>query len=108
MTAAPPEAWRAGAGHVVVNVRLTPRADRDRIDGIATPSDGRRVVAARVRALPDRDAANRALVALIAKSLGVPRSAVTVVAGHTARLKQVQIDGDVPELARKLAALPVV
>jgi uncharacterized protein (TIGR00251 family) len=105
LIAAPAEAWRKGAGHILIAVRLTPRAARDKIDGIATLSDGRRVVAARVRAVPDKGAANRALVALLAKSLDVPKSAATLVAGHTARLKQVRIDGDPQELARKLGAL---
>jgi uncharacterized protein (TIGR00251 family) len=98
-------AWRIGAGHIVIAIRLTPRADRDGIDGIVTLSDGRRVVAARVRAVPDKGAANQALAALIAKSLDVPKSAVAVVAGNTARLKQVRIDGDTQELTRKLGAL---
>lgn len=90
---------------ISLSVRLTPRASRDRLDGIATLSDGRKVVAARVRAVPDKGAANRALAALIAKSLDVPKSAVAVIAGHAARLKQVRIDGDPQELTRKLGAL---
>lgn len=105
MTPTPQDAWRIGAGHVVLTVRLTPRAGRDWIEGIATLSDGRRVVAARVRAVPDRGAANQALIALLAKALDVPKSAVAIVAGHTARLKQVRIDGDPQELTRRLGAL---
>jgi uncharacterized protein (TIGR00251 family) len=105
LTPTPQDAWRIGAGHVVLTVRLTPRAGRDRIEGIATLSDGRRVVAARVRAVPDRGAANQALIALLAKALDVPKSAVAIVAGHTARLKQVRIDGDPQELTRRLGAL---
>jgi uncharacterized protein (TIGR00251 family) len=102
LTARPSEAWRAGAGHVVIAVRLTPRAARDSVDGLATLSDGSKVVAVRVRAVPDKGAANQALVALLAKSFDVPKSAVTLIAGQTARLKQVRIDGNPQELTRKL------
>ena len=105
MTPTPRDAWRIGAGHVVLTVRLTPRAGRDWIEGIATLSDGRRVVAARVRAVPDRGAANQALIALLAKALDVPKSAVAIVAGNTARLKQVRVDGNPQELTRRLGAL---
>jgi uncharacterized protein YggU (UPF0235/DUF167 family) len=44
-------------------------------------------------------------MALIAKSVGVPKSAVRLLAGETARLKLVAIDGDGPALAARLAAL---
>jgi uncharacterized protein len=49
--------WRARAGAVAVLVRLTPGAARDAIDGVTQLSDGQSVLAARVRALPERGAA---------------------------------------------------
>jgi uncharacterized protein (TIGR00251 family) len=100
----PAEVWRAGPGYLTVTIRLTPRASRDEIDGIAMLADGSAVLAARVRAVPDKGAANQALVALLAKSLDVPKSAVAITAGKAARRKQVRIDGDPQELARKLGA----
>jgi len=93
---------------IMLAVRLTPKAGHDGIDGIATLSDGRPVLAVRVRAAPDKGEANAALAALMAKSLHVPKSAVTIAAGRTARLKQVRIDGDPNALAAKLAALSAV
>ena len=99
------EPWRVGAKHLLISVRLTPKAGRDSIEGIATLSDGRSVLATKVRAAPDKGAANRALTELIAKELGIPKSAVTVAAGHTARLKQIRVDSDPAALIRKLRAL---
>jgi uncharacterized protein (TIGR00251 family) len=99
-------AWyRKEAGALVVAVRLTPRADRDVIDGITTLSDGRVALKARVRAVPEDGAANIALVALMAKSLRVPKSAVDVASGQAQRLKQIRISGDADDLARRLAGL---
>ena len=43
--------------------------------------------AARVRAAPDKGAANTELCALTAKTLGVPKSTVSVIAGATQREK---------------------
>jgi uncharacterized protein YggU (UPF0235/DUF167 family) len=97
--------FRVSDGHVLVQLRLTPKGGRDALDGVGTLADGRRVLQARVRAAPDKGAANAALELVLAKALGVPRSAVTLVSGHTARLKSVRIDGDVEEIAARLAAL---
>ena len=70
--------WAVAGGVVTLRVRLTPRADRDRIDGIVKLSDGSDVLAVRVRAVPEKGAANKVLVALVAKSLGLSRASVSV------------------------------
>ena len=87
---------------MLLSVRLTPRAGRDAIDGVGLLSDGRAVALVRVRALPAEGEANAALVVLLAKRLHVPKSAVTIAAGHSARLKQVRIAGDPAALAREI------
>ena len=47
----------------------------------------------RVAAPPVKDKANRALVKLLAKALGVSSSQVEIVSGHKARRKTVQVRG---------------
>ncbi|ESQ88483.1 hypothetical protein ABAC460_15735 [Asticcacaulis sp. AC460] len=49
----------------------------------------------RVRAAPIEGRANEALIAFLAKTLGIPKSRLSLVAGDTSRLKQIEIDGDV-------------
>lgn len=98
-------AFRVVGDAVVVAVRLTPKADRDAIAGTTTLADGREVIQARVRALPADGAANTALVALMARTLGVPKSSVAVVSGQTQRVKQVRIAGDANAVAARLSAL---
>ena len=85
--------WRASGEALVISVRLTPKAAADRIDGIVTLADGRTALQARVRAVPEKGKANAALEALFAKALGVPKSAVSVIAGGTSRLKSVRVAG---------------
>lgn len=94
--------WSAIAGGLRLTVRLTPRGGRDAIDGIETLSDGRPVLKVRVRVAPSEGEANAALIALLARELDVPRSAVTLVAGATARLKTLSVSGDTAELAARL------
>ncbi|RWM32211.1 DUF167 family protein [Mesorhizobium sp.] len=86
-------------------VRLTPKAALDRIEGVETAADGRSHLKARVRAVPENGAANAALERMMAKALRVPASAVSVVAGGTARLKTLRIRGDAAELAKSVEAL---
>lgn len=94
--------WTAAADSVVVVVRLTPRGGRDAIDGVAQLADGRSVLKVRVRAAASEGEANAALMKLIAKSLGVAVRDVSLVAGASARLKQLGISGAGAMLAATL------
>lgn len=100
MTAGLP--WRETPDGVALTIRLTPRGGAARIDGIAD-RDGRPVLEVRVPAPPVDGAANDALVAFLARSLGLPRSAVTLAAGDRARVKRLHLTGS--GLAAKLAQL---
>ncbi len=91
--------YRVEPGAIVLTVRLTPRADRDSVEGVSTLADGQVVALARVRAVPEDGAANKALIALIAKIFHRPKSAIALVGGATARVKQVRIDGAPADLA---------
>ena len=86
-----------------LRIRVTPNASADRIDGPETLSDGTCVLRLRTRAVPEGGRANVAVIALLAKHLGVPKSTITLVAGDTARLKTLHIDGDPTDLAARLA-----
>jgi len=86
-------------------VRLTPKAAADCLCGIGLDADGRARLQARVRAAPEKGAANAALERLIAEKLGLPRSRVSVTAGHTARLKTVRVEAKPSTLAAALDAL---
>ena len=96
--------WRAEKGALVVQVRLTPRGGRDAIEGIETLSDGRAVLKARVRASPEKGLANAALEELMADALDVAKSAVSVTAGATSRVKSVRVAGDPNALRKRLEA----
>jgi uncharacterized protein YggU (UPF0235/DUF167 family) len=68
-------------------VRVTPRAGVDRVDGVAEA-----VLRCRVAAAPADGAANVAVCRLLAAELAIPRSAVRIVSGATARLKTIEVD----------------
>ncbi|HEY0439869.1 MAG TPA: DUF167 family protein [Xanthobacteraceae bacterium] len=97
--------WRPIEGGVSVAVRLTPKGGRDAVDGAERLADGTAVLKARVRVAAEDGAANAALVALLAKAVGVPRSRVELASGATARLKRLTISGDPARLMAALEAL---
>jgi uncharacterized protein len=71
-----------------LTVRVTPRSGRESIE--AGPGG---VLLVRVTAPPDEGKANAAVCRVVADALGVPKSAVTVVRGHTARVKTLEAEG---------------
>lgn len=96
--------YRARPDGLDLFVRLTPKSSADAIDGVQEAVDGSVHLAARVRAVPDKGAANAALEKLLADRLDVPRRAVSVVAGSTSRLKTVRLTGDAAEIAQAVEA----
>lgn len=96
------EPWSVAGDGLRLTVRLTPRGGRDAIDGVETLADGRPVLKLRVRVAPSDGEANAALIALLARELDLPRSAVKLTAGATARLKTVALTGEPDALAARL------
>jgi uncharacterized protein YggU (UPF0235/DUF167 family) len=87
-----------------VAIRLTPRARTDRLAGIARSADGAPVLKALVTAPPAEGRANDALLALLAKSWGVPRRDLALVGGAKSRNKTVHVAGNPADLLKRLAA----
>lgn len=82
-------------------VRLTPKSSRDGIDGLGEDPSGRPVLKARVTAAPEKGKANKALLKLLAKELGLPPTRLTITSGDTSRLKTIEIsDADTALEAR--------
>ena len=76
-----------------LHVRLTPGAAHDRIDGWDVDAEGRPVLKCRVRAKPIEGQANTALIALLAKALGVRKSDIGIARGDQSRTKAVEVQG---------------
>ena len=93
-------AWAERDDGIVLAVRVTPRGGRD-----ALAAGGDAHLVARLAAPPVDGRANAALLALVAATFGVPRRAVRLIAGDTARLKRLHIAGDPHALAKIAASL---
>jgi len=83
-----------------LRLRVSPGSGRAEIVG--RQGDAWKV---RVTAQPERGRANEAVVRLVADTLALPLTAVTIVSGHGARDKIVQLSGVGPALVeRRLAS----
>lgn len=98
-------AWQVFADHLNLSVRLTPNGGRDAIESFETGAQGDVHLKVRVCVAPEKGKANKALIALVAKSLGVSKSSVSLVSGDTARKKILRIDGDPEDLLKALEAI---
>ena len=87
----------ATAGGVLIEVRVVPRAAKS---GLAGTREGALLV--RLNAPPVEGAANTELVEVLAKALGVPRRAVTIVSGERSRHKRVRVEGVTAAAAEQL------
>nr|WP_306267327.1 DUF167 domain-containing protein [Pararhizobium sp. IMCC3301] len=72
-------------------VRVTPKASANRITA-EIQQDGSMLVKIYVTTVPEDGKANRAVLKLLAKELGVAKSSLTIIRGATERNKWVQID----------------
>jgi uncharacterized protein (TIGR00251 family) len=82
-----------------VRLRISPGSRKTELAG--RHGDGWKV---RVSAPPEDGRANDAVLELLAKRLGLPRRALSIVSGHKARDKVVEMSGiDAQEAERKLS-----
>ncbi|WP_114392236.1 DUF167 family protein [Oleisolibacter albus] len=92
------------AGGVKVYLRVTPKASRTAVQGLADGADGRRVVKVAVTAVPEDGKANAAVIGLLAKQWRVAKSSIDVAAGGADRSKVLFVGGEPQDLAARLLA----
>ncbi|MBN9278126.1 MAG: DUF167 domain-containing protein [Hyphomicrobium sp.] len=93
--------WTRSSEGVVLRVRVTPKSSKDVVEGLEATPQGP-ALKVRVRAVPDKGAANAAVAETVARWLGVPKSSVVLVSGSTARVKGLAIAGDANVLSANL------
>ncbi len=78
---------------VRVALRVSPRAGRNRIDGIAAEAPAGAVLKISVTAAPEGGKANAAVIRLLSKEWRLPRGAFTITRGAGARRKTLHVAG---------------
>ena len=82
------------ASGLTLALRVTPKARRNRIEGMVGEADGGTVLKLAVTAVPEAGKANAAVIALLAKEWRLAKSAFRVTRGAASRRKTLAIEGD--------------
>ena len=86
----------------IIAIRVTPRSPKPGIGDWRAGADGREELEVRVSAAPTDGEANAAVIKLLAKELGVPKTSVEIVSGETSRHKRISLPIDATELSARV------
>lgn len=89
---------------LTVAIRLTPNARNTGFGGLMDVADNKTALKVSINAVPEDGKANKELIAFLAKSWKLPKSALSILSGHTSRLKIILIEGDGKQILAQLSA----
>ncbi|MES2121419.1 MAG: DUF167 domain-containing protein [Chlamydiota bacterium] len=72
----------------ILTVKVTPNASKNQIVG--WEGDYLRL---RIRGVPEKGQVNKELIAFLAEQLGIAKSKIELISGHTSRIKRLKIEG---------------
>ncbi len=81
----------------IIEIKASPKAAQNRIS-----IDAQGTIRVAVTAAPANNEANRAVIELLAKHLGVAKSRLEIVRGETARAKSIRVEGLAEDAVRAL------
>ncbi len=84
---------------VNLQIKVTPNASKNEIVGW---EEG--ILRLRIKGVPEKGRVNEKLIAFLAKELGIAKSQITLMSGHTSRTKRLQIQGVTEEQIKRLGA----
>jgi hypothetical protein len=87
---------------LTVAIRLTPNARRAEFGGLMDIGDNKTALKVSINAVPEDGKANKELIAFLAKAWKLPKSSLSLLSGHTNRLKVILIEGDGKALLARL------
>lgn len=94
--------FRQNGDGVLLDIRLTPNAAQNRIDGILVDGEGRPRLKVKVTAIAEKGKANGAVVKLLSKSIKCSRGNFEIVSGTRDRNKTLLIRGEPSEMENQL------
>jgi len=86
--------------HIILNIRVVPRASKDEIMSLL--GDALKV---RIQAPPVEGKANAYLIKFLSKQWKIPRSNIEILSGETGRNKRLRILNPPPELRKELLSI---
>lgn len=87
----------------VLSVKLTPKASKNALTRVEADVNGKSLLRASVTTVPENGKANAALIKLLSKKLGLPKTSIRLIAGEQSRYKTVLFEGEPGELILALS-----
>lgn len=79
---------------LVLRVRLTPNAATAGVKGLFKAAEGEAYLKINVRAVPEKNKANRELIEFLARGIGVAKSSLEIIGGSADRYKRILLSGE--------------
>lgn len=76
-----------------LTIKVIPNAKQDKIIGEELDSLGNKLLKIKTCKQPEKNAANRAVIALLAEHFKIPKSNISIISGTTSRKKIVELNG---------------
>lgn len=89
-------------GAIQFAVRVSPRASRQGVEGLIRDETGAKFLKIAVNAPPEGGKANKEVLALLARTIGIAKSRLSLVSGESARKKIVRLEAADAALLTKL------
>ena len=93
-----------GKNGVIFKLKLTPKAAKNALVRIERDVDGKEYLRASVTTVPEKGKANAALIKLLSKKVGLPKTRIRLIAGELSRYKTVHLSGEPETLTNELKA----
>lgn len=87
---------------LIINIRLSPKAKDNKIIGITDIADGKKAIKVSINAIPEDGKANKALIALLAKTWKIPKTSISLISGHTNKNKILLIEGNGEDIKKRI------
>ena len=82
---------------VIFRIKVQPGAVKNKIVGVQ--GDALKI---KISAPPVKGKANKALIDFLAEKLGVKKSAVEIISGHTSKIKKIKVIGEAIKIEKNL------
>jgi uncharacterized protein len=96
--------WRVAKSGLLLDIRVAPGADKTALGQVEPDATGLPRLKIRITAPPVEGAANKAVIAYVAKSLGLAKRDIFLASGAKARSKTLALDGEANDLSARITA----
>ncbi len=97
--------WTEKNGSIIIFITVIPKSSKNEISGLRKDILGQQRLIIRLKAVPEKGKANKALIAFMAKKMHIAKSSLILISGETSRQKNIKLNLSVNEAKKQLQYL---